>query len=238
MASPTVTELAARIDALEAKLSPGPLVLTPPITIGSLSNVPAPGGQLAAQWAQDVTGYVVHRFANKAALNAWAAPTGAFAVQTDNGILWRRVATGWSQQTPWYGTGTLAGVAGGDAVGSVNINTLTIPADPGLRSAHITSFTRFEVTAADTGGASPASLQLKMGGVLYEQADLSPEPGFPSTPWYFRNIAMSANVDLGAGVSALVSVVHLTQIPFGSQISGVGNPAYNRLSVVVTPRGQ
>jgi len=81
----------------------------PPITIGELTNVPAPDSPLAAQWAQDVSSRIVQRFPNKAALVAWAAPVGAHAVQADTGVMWRRISTGWTQVTPW--TVQVGGVA-------------------------------------------------------------------------------------------------------------------------------
>lgn len=140
-----------RLDLLEQRLGVGinPLALVPPITIGSLTNVPVPGSQIAAQWAQDVSGIALHRFPTKAALNGWAAPTGAYAVTTDTGVLWRRVATGWSQVTPWTGiangiTTGPGGIGGGTVTGAIELATLTIPADPGPRVADVSCSVRVE----------------------------------------------------------------------------------------------
>lgn len=99
MSSPTDLTIEERLAALEALLGPAvtPLALTPPITVGSLTNVPSPGGQIAAQWAQDASSMVVHRFPNAATLTAWVAATGTLAVATDTTILYERVAGGWVQ---------------------------------------------------------------------------------------------------------------------------------------------
>jgi hypothetical protein len=53
-----------------------------PITIGSLSNVPAPGDPIRSPWAQDVTNLAVHHFASVAALKA------AWPVPPDGAVAW------------------------------------------------------------------------------------------------------------------------------------------------------
>lgn len=80
-------------------------------TIGELANVPEPGGGVQSQWAQDVSARVHHRFASKAALDAWAsALVGTLAITTDSGIEYRRVGGGWARVTPRYGS--IPGFAG------------------------------------------------------------------------------------------------------------------------------
>jgi hypothetical protein len=102
-------DLEARLTALEARLAllggPGlePLAAAPPVTIGELVDVPAPGSPIASQWAQEVTNRAVHRFANNAARDAWAAANGSLAYTADRGRLWMRVAGAWwliEGQTP------------------------------------------------------------------------------------------------------------------------------------------
>ena len=97
----TLDELDARLAELEARIGPAPLAV-PPVMIGELTDVPAPGSPIASQWAQETTNRIVHRFATKAALDAgWPAATAgnrALAATADgrihqsNGTLWLPVA--------------------------------------------------------------------------------------------------------------------------------------------------
>jgi hypothetical protein len=75
-------------------------VIVPPITIGELTDVPAPGSGISAAWAQEVSGRVRHRFANIAARDAqWPAATAGAGAQcvtlndnrtyTSDGTIWR-----------------------------------------------------------------------------------------------------------------------------------------------------
>lgn len=72
---------------------------SPPITIGELTTVPAPGSPIASPWAQQVSARVVQRFATKAALdsgwNPGAAGKGALAVTVDQVRLWRWDGATW-----------------------------------------------------------------------------------------------------------------------------------------------
>ena len=107
-------DLAERVAALETRLGllggPGltPLAAAPPITVGELVDVPAPGSPIASQWAQEISNRVVQRFATKAALDAWAAANGSVGVTADNGV-WLRAAGVWQ-------------LIGGDRVGFAAIN--------------------------------------------------------------------------------------------------------------------
>lgn len=75
------------------------MATNPPITVGELANVPAPGSGVSSAWAQQATNRIVHRFATVAARNtAWPAATagnGAFSVTLDTGTLWQVVAGAW-----------------------------------------------------------------------------------------------------------------------------------------------
>lgn len=68
-----------------------------PITVGALTNVPAPNDPIRSPWAQQASGYVVHPFASLAALNAnWgSAPNGSIALALDTGIVYTRRAGVW-----------------------------------------------------------------------------------------------------------------------------------------------
>lgn len=89
--------LEQRVSLLEARASVTPAVLSPPVTVGSLTNVPAAGSQLSASWAQDVSSLVVHRFANVTLLTAFAAANGTLAIATDSCIIHERVGGAWVQ---------------------------------------------------------------------------------------------------------------------------------------------
>lgn len=79
-------------------------------TIGELTNVPQPGAGVASQWAQDATNRVQHRFASKAALDAWgSALVGTRAVTTNDGLSYQRVTGGWARITPYYDAQTGSG---------------------------------------------------------------------------------------------------------------------------------
>lgn len=69
---------------------------TAPITVGELTDVPAPGSPIASAWAQEASNRVVQRFANKAALDAWAAANGSVAVTLDTNRLYLRIAGVWT----------------------------------------------------------------------------------------------------------------------------------------------
>jgi len=204
----------------------------PPITIGELSNVPAPDSPLAAQWAQDVSSRIVQRFANKAALNTWAAPTGAHAVTLDNGVLWRRISTGWTQVTPW--TGQAGGVAVNGVAATYQIASLTIPTDPGPRIAHVSCVLRVDVFSSTT-----AYVHLVVdGGWVGEWTIRNTVALTPDTTNMTWNVVLTASTPLPVNKAVIVKVemAHNGAGPAGNAITYA--EAYrNRLDVLVTPRG-
>lgn len=225
-----------RLALLEARTGlVTPLALVPPITIGELVDVPAPGSQIAAQWAQEVSARVIHRFANFAALNAWAAPSGSFAVTLDTGVLWRRFGAAWGQQTPWQGTGTPAAVSAPGAGGPTNaiVNTLVIPADPGLRVATVHQSMTFQRYA----GNPQQIVQLLVNGTNYGQTifpQSAQDPTGIGGTWPYH-VAKTANIPLGANAAVTVQSVIVST---ASAIWNIeASPIYNRLDAVVTPRG-
>lgn len=75
--------------------TPNPLAANP-ITVGELTDVPAPQSPVNAQFHQEVANRIVHRFPNAAAMNAWAAANGSLAFTTDSGTLHERRAGAWA----------------------------------------------------------------------------------------------------------------------------------------------
>lgn len=67
----------------------------PPITVGELTDVPAPESPINAAFHQEVANRIVHRFATVAALNAWAAANGSVAYVTANDYHYLKVPDGW-----------------------------------------------------------------------------------------------------------------------------------------------
>jgi len=240
----TATEL-ERLEALEAMvaaLAVQPLATTPPITIGELTNVPAPGSQLAAQWAQDVSSRIVQRFPTTAALKAWAAPVGAHAVAVDTGILWRRVAAGWTQITPWTaGVAGVAGPTGAGSVGTFDLAVVTIPADPGGRIVTVSAF----VNLRKYMPYPVVTLQIVMGSPsatnVVVRADIDPEndPSPTGGTLLARPVALHAGDFVQAATNTTdVKLQVVSAAPASGVIIPGGNAAQNRLDVTVAPRGR
>jgi hypothetical protein len=224
--------LAERVAALEAIVAPRATV--PPITIGALTNVPVPGSQLAAQWAADASGMVVHRFATTAALKAWSsAQNGTFAVAVDTGVLYRRTAGGWAQQTPW--TATHTGIAAQyNGVAAVAINTLVVPADPGPRVMHASCFVRVERVPQ----TEQASVRLSVNGSSVAQADLYTVPSTTSGIQAFNIYLSAGDIAVAPGATAQLDVQCFASGASGAyQWVVVANASYNRLDALLTPRG-
>lgn len=220
-----------RLAALEAKLGVGvePLALTPPITIGELTNVPAPGSQIAAQWAQDASARVVHVFATKAALDAYAAPNGTYAHDTSTGILWYRFNSVWSQFTPWHSTGI--GIA--SSVGQKVVASLTLPADPGPRTASVSCFVRLDLFSGNQ-----CYVELLVDNQQVAVADIpltvNLSPTGVNINW---NIHLSGNYNLPAGraVNVQTRISPNTADPGAWHV--LAGPAFNRVDATVSPRG-
>lgn len=163
-----------RLALLEQRLGLAtPRALTPPITIGELTNVPAPGSQLAAEWAQDVSSRTVQRFPNIAALKAWVAPVGVHAVDVATGVEWRRTAAGWSQVTPW--TTSVAGIATppgtSTPLGTFTLATANVPADPGPRILTVSAL----VLVQKFMPAQQVTVRIVVNGGTQAQADIGTE---------------------------------------------------------------
>jgi hypothetical protein len=103
----TMAELEARLAELEARIGPAPQAV-PPVTIGELTDVPAPGAPVASQWATEVTRRSVHRFATVAARDtaypAASAGPGAVCITLDTGTVWVVFGATWTRYKPSQGT--------------------------------------------------------------------------------------------------------------------------------------
>lgn len=103
----TIEQLEARLTELEQRLPPAPsLQANPPVTIGELADVPAPGSAIASAWAQEVTRRTMHRFATVAARDAAypaaAAGPGALCVTTAAPQReWVVIGTAWVPLADW-----------------------------------------------------------------------------------------------------------------------------------------
>ena len=123
-------------------------------TIGSLSNVPAPGDPVQAAWAQAVTGLAIHPYASLAALKAaWpTAPENAWAYLLDENSLCVGKGGTWR----WYikafpfvagNTSYLTWTA--SATAATSQSSLHLQGRAAILSANIAL-----ATAAQNGGAS------------------------------------------------------------------------------------
>jgi hypothetical protein len=107
----TIEDLEQRLAELEVRAGIGvtPLAANPPITIGELTDVPAPGSPIASAWTQEVTRRTMHRFATVAARDAAypaaAAGAGALCITLDTATVWvvNNAAT-WVPHRPLNGT--------------------------------------------------------------------------------------------------------------------------------------
>jgi len=102
----TIDDLEDRLTALEARLGPAPLAV-PPIVVGSISDVPAPGSPIASNWANEVSNRIVHRFATAASRDsAWPASVagvGSVCITLDTGTLWKVINAVWVAQRTLLG---------------------------------------------------------------------------------------------------------------------------------------
>lgn len=226
--------LEERIQALEDRLAVTPAAV-PPMTIGELANVPVPGSAIAAQWAQDVSSRVVQRFPNGAAITAWAAPVGTFAVTLDNGVLYRRVAAGWARYTPYSATQIGVPVAQGSAgAGTFTIATISIPADPGNRVLQISNILRVDKFQP----AGNIAVQILADGAGLGQIDLSSEKDNSVIAGhahvYYANMGGLFNTTPGVPTTVVLQVVSTAA---AGEWFIPGAASMNRLDVLAVPRG-
>ena len=70
---------------------------SPPITVGELTDVPAPQSPVNAQFHQEVANRIVHRFTTVVQMNGWAAANGSIAYCAETGAHYARLSGGWWQ---------------------------------------------------------------------------------------------------------------------------------------------
>ena len=68
-----------------------------PITVGELTDVPAPNSAVNAQFHQEVANRITHRFATIAQMNAWAAANGSVAWNAEANAHYGRLSGAWYQ---------------------------------------------------------------------------------------------------------------------------------------------
>ena len=207
--------LEERIAALEQRLAAVPLAANPPVTIGELTDVPAPGSPIASQWAQEVSGRIIHRFGTVAAMNASNLGAGASARVGD--VEYICVAVGsWARTTPAaYG---VAGAGGTWTTAGVVLATISIPASPIVR---IASFAyHCLISSVVTGGDlsvklnGSAVLNYRASGYGQEQCTLSHQS---------QILAVNTAYTLTAAYNG------------GGSISTFGDPLFHQLNAAVHP---
>lgn len=215
-----------RLARLEAGINP--LALVPPITIGELTDVPAPGSQLAANWAQEVSGRIVHRYANRSALDAWAAPNGSFAVTLDDMSLYRRKGGAWSRITPYTAKVGLSVAMSIPANTWTTILSLTIPADPAPRIAD--ALWHFRVNAWEPFDNQFA---IYFAGTRHSYGQVPKVPGDAGGSgryWSFdlsaKNIAIPTNTAIAVEAKAYATAV-------SALFPEAGDTALNSLAISV-----
>ncbi len=141
------------------------LLAAPPVTIGELTDVPAPGSPVASPWAQEVTRRAVHRFPDAATRDAKypAATAGVGAVCTVAGTLYTSNGTVWVGKLRVIGTvlapsgpGAGGGIIPGQT-GQIVMCRATVP---------IPGTARLDLTALlSSAGPWSAYLYVFVGGV-------------------------------------------------------------------------
>lgn len=105
----------------------------PPITIGELTDVPAPGSGVKSAWSQEVTSRAIHRFATIADRDTrWPAATagrGAMCVTLDTDSLWKVGQVGASLVWQFAGPGAelmRAAIAANVSITATSVGTAQV----------------------------------------------------------------------------------------------------------------
>lgn len=139
----------------------------PPITIGELADVPAPGAPVYSPWAQEISNRVIQRFATVAARDAaWPAATagnGAVCVvlaadvtggmwEVHGGAWWRPWGVPWGQIA--YGT-----YVSSAAINMAHVVTITLSVSPGPPAGR-----RLKIIGRNTffGGTNPVTFAVEV----------------------------------------------------------------------------
>lgn len=202
----------------------------PPISIGELADVPAPGSPIASAWAQEVSKRAIHRFATKAALDGWAAEVGSFAVVTSTGSLFQRGGGGWMlQNSALYSTQLLSGRIGtfGGGATAQALGGIVLPAVPNAQVLIID--VRYLITEQFTnaGGLWEWLLALNGAGVDGER--------FGQVDSQQRTVKLTKTVTVAAATAANITVS--VNVPANAVCDGVADGRYNALTVFTTHLG-
>lgn len=157
------------------------MATNPPITIGELVDVPAPGSGVKSQWCQEITNRIHHRFATPAArLAAFTAPnpvatkgqasyltTGAATEGPEwfNGVAWRRP---WNM--PWGIIASSTNVAGQAGIGTAPTDVAGLAVAAAVGGNRIIKVTAWLLATAATGASAyvtdnPATTSYVQGSV-------------------------------------------------------------------------
>lgn len=101
------------------------------VQIGSQSDVPAPGDPIVSPWYQDTSRKLVHQFASKSALDAWAAADGSVGM-IPPGILYVRRSGVWRLYDAFPVLTSSTNVAGSNCPQGITTlgGTLSVPSGP------------------------------------------------------------------------------------------------------------
>lgn len=167
----TIDELEARLAALEERI-PTARAAAPPITVGELTDVPAPGSPIASAWAQEISERVHQRFATKAAMTAWAPAAGARAFVTAENRNYTRQAAGWITD-PGHGLARVTRQVNSAAVGAETIvNEMTTPFTV-LGAVNRTIWVCAVLAIFHTGGAAGDTITARL---KYDTAQFAASP--------------------------------------------------------------
>lgn len=205
----------------------------PPITIGELTNVPAPESGIRSPWAQAVSSRIIHRFATVGAMTASNLAVGARCIvtATDPPAEYLRIAAGFARQSPWVNT------AAGGAITFVPpstalANAITIPSDVGPRVASISCNIYLNHTLGYAAGVYVTmGLELRTAAaVLIDEISAAVLPG----PVRDGNFIATLVARIPANTVTEARLVCKVK-PAGGSLTNPGGASLNGLYVVVTP---
>ena len=194
------------------------------VTIGELTDVPAPGDPIRSQIINELAGRVVQRFASKAALDAqWpTAPNGSVAVTLDTSTLWLRRSATWLPlpTAPQVTTAPLSGTLNGP--GPIALGGTTVTAVPYPRRLLVTAMVNFGGTPS-TASAFTATLTLPDSSTIIV--------GGPGTST--ASIA-ATSIDLAANMAGAFNMTGGRSL--GSDVATVyADTRLNKLSIAAWP---
>jgi len=214
----TIDELEARLAELEARAGVGvePLAANPPITIGELADVPAPGSAILSAWTQEVSRRCLHRFASVAARDAAypaaGAGAGAICYTSDTGTIWTVIGAAWVAAAPSARFGWSGARVGNQAIAHATLTAIifdTEYADLGNYAAPMPTPTI--TIPAGLGGVYAGTLTYTFGAAItaasaYVQAGGRLVGRIPTDTAYGNGAVAFAGVPLNAGETVVANV--------------------------------